>query len=456
MEREIIMKFRKFFTALTAVILCLTFSSCGKRDNEQISETAVTENEKKIVSMYVWNTNSDIEKAASDFNSTSEEYRVEITDYTEKYPDEPLMRLSNDITIGNLPDIILLNSYDMPVKNYISKGLLANLYDFMESDESFNKEDYLENYFKAYEVEGKLYEISPEFAIQTIMGKTSVIGETQGWTMNEFISFAEENSDKNIFSGVYNKGNVLTFFINSCCGDYFSIKTGECRFNSEDFIELLEFCNSFPNETSENFYENIDTNEYETQWRTGSTLLDFCLISDFTSLRRYEAVTFGGSVTVKGFPSEEKSGLSFNNYGIELAVTAKAANGEGAWEFIKYFLSDKYQDKSNMFPIKLSSIEKKAEASKERPFFTDESGSKIYTDTETIGGQEVNIGVNTNEDIRRVTEIINSADSTWHYDSQITKIITEEAAAYFAGQKSAEDVAEIIQNRVQNYLDENR
>ncbi len=32
--------------------------------------------------------------------------------------------------------------------------------------------------------------------------------------------------------------------------------------------------------------------------------------------------------------------------------------------------------------------------------------------------------------------------------------ITEEAAAYFAGDKTVEDVADIIQNRVQTYIAE--
>lgn len=444
------MRFKKIFALLTAAALCLTVSSCGKVWEEQVSV------EKKIVSLYVWNTNSDIEKAVMDFNGRSTAYRVEITDYTEKYPDEPLTHLSNDIIIGNLPDIILLDAFSMPVESYISKGLFANLYDFMDSDESFNREDYLESYFKAYEVNGKLYELSPEFSIHTIVGKASVIGEARGWTMNEFISFADENSDSNIFSGIYNKGNILTFFINSCCGDYFNSRTGECRFDSEDFIRFLEFCDRFPNETPENYYDTVDMNEYKTQWRTGGTLLDFGFISDFTSLRREEAVTFGEPVTVKGFPSEDGSGLSFNNYGMEFAITTKADNGDGAWEFLKYFLSDEYQDKSYMFPIKLSVIEKKAKASKERPFFTDKNGEKVYTDIETIGGQVVTVGANTDEDIRRVMDIINSADSTWNYDSQITKIVTEETGAYFAGQKSAKEVAGIIQNRVSNYLAENR
>ena len=41
-------------------------------------------------------------------------------------------------------------------------------------------------------------------------------------------------------------------------------------------------------------------------------------------------------------------------------------------------------------------------------------------------------------------------------ESQTTKIILEEAASFWAGQKSVEEAAAIIQSRIQIYVDENR
>ena len=41
-------------------------------------------------------------------------------------------------------------------------------------------------------------------------------------------------------------------------------------------------------------------------------------------------------------------------------------------------------------------------------------------------------------------------------DEALFDIIQEEAAAYFTGQKSAQDVASIIQSRAQLYVNENR
>ena len=41
-------------------------------------------------------------------------------------------------------------------------------------------------------------------------------------------------------------------------------------------------------------------------------------------------------------------------------------------------------------------------------------------------------------------------------DDDVIKIISEEANLYYSGQKSAEDVVSVIQNRVQNFVSENR
>ncbi|MDE5576557.1 MAG: hypothetical protein K2J11_04140, partial [Oscillospiraceae bacterium] len=72
------------------------------------------------------------------------------------------------------------------------------------------------------------------------------------------------------------------------------------------------------------------------------------------------------------------------------------------------------------------------------------------------GSYTVNIGVNTDDDNKKVTDFINSVENISRYDMQINNIIRDEAAAYFDGRKSAKEAAAVIQSRVQNYLDESR
>ena len=53
-------------------------------------------------------------------------------------------------------------------------------------------------------------------------------------------------------------------------------------------------------------------------------------------------------------------------------------------------------------------------------------------------------------------QMIESGRGASAADMTILQIIDEEAAAYFTGQKTAAEVAKVIQSRVRLYVDENR
>ena len=62
----------------------------------------------------------------------------------------------------------------------------------------------------------------------------------------------------------------------------------------------------------------------------------------------------------------------------------------------------------------------------------------------------------TQEDVDKIYELINSVDAVVRSDDEINKIIEEESGAFFAGKKSVNDVANIIQSRVELYISENK
>lgn len=66
-------------------------------------------------------------------------------------------------------------------------------------------------------------------------------------------------------------------------------------------------------------------------------------------------------------------------------------------------------------------------------------------------------GNNIKQDIDILTRLVNSShvDNTG-IDDTIFQIICEESGAFFAGDKTAEETAQIIQNRVQLYLEEKK
>ena len=60
----------------------------------------------------------------------------------------------------------------------------------------------------------------------------------------------------------------------------------------------------------------------------------------------------------------------------------------------------------------------------------------------------------TSSEIRMIRELLESAEPIQGGNDDIFAIISEEAGAYFAGQRSAQATAEVIQNRVTLYLNE--
>ena len=51
---------------------------------------------------------------------------------------------------------------------------------------------------------------------------------------------------------------------------------------------------------------------------------------------------------------------------------------------------------------------------------------------------------------------LESLTQCYQYDEPMMKIILEEASAFFSGQKSAEEIANLIQSRVSIYVAEGR
>ncbi|MDE5742406.1 MAG: extracellular solute-binding protein, partial [Oscillospiraceae bacterium] len=422
--------------------------------------------DKKLIKLYALWLDIGVKRQVLEFNKNNQEYEIELTCYADDLDyQEAISKMNNDMISGNLPDILLINS-SLPVDSYISKGLFANIYDFMETDPDIHKEDYLQNLFEAYEVNGALYYTVPDFTISTMVGKTSEVGAEQGWTMDEFMELVEANPDKSVFDNRYaTNTSMLTSFFSYNYDSFIDRNTGECSFNSDAFIKMMEFCNRFPTEIKDDdmYYDDNYWQEYDSQWRNGKTILSSEYIGRFQIIRELEEGKFGEPVTFKGMPGSNGNGSTFNSSSTLLAITAKSANKDGAWQFVRYFLTDEYQDlyatrNSYNFPAKLSALEKKAETAKERPYWeNEETGEKEYYDNTYWNGTEsINIGVNTDEDNARMMEFIKSVTATNNYDTKIQDIISEESAPYFSGQKTAAQAAEIIQNRIANYIAENR
>lgn len=418
--------------------------------------------DKKVLTLACYWLDDDVRRRVVEYNKTSEEYRIRVEDYSRyNTPDDytvGMTKMNTDIASGNTPDIVMISS-DMPVDSYISKGLFADLNPFLEQDPELKKEDYMENVMEVFSQDGKWYQMVPSFYLYTIFGKASEVGEEPGWTMEDLQTLREtKGEDVAVFSELTQSG-VLNYILLFASNQFIDWETGECHFESEEFIKLLEFANEFPKEIdySELYNDRDYWEQQETMFREGRALLMPYSIANFQDFQYCEDGTFGEQITAVGFPVKDGVG-NVIMYNSNFAISAKSQYQQEAWEFLRYYLTEEYQDTIEYgWPVLSSSLNKKMEEAQQKPFYLNEFGDKVeYDNTYYLGGMEITMEPLSQEDCDRVVSFLNSAKDIYSYDQAIMNIVYEETASYFDGQKTAEEVADIIQSRIFIYVNENR
>lgn len=393
------------------------------------------------------------------FNQSSDTYRINIIDYSmyntmDDYT-QGVSRMNTDIISGEVPDILVLGN-DMPVDSYTSKGIFADLNTFLEKDSEVKKEDLLSNVLEALSYEGGLYRIAPYFGVNTYAAKTSDVGEKQEWTMDEALKLLESKPEgTQLFSEITSSGFVYSAM--AICGErYVDWEKGECYFDGEEFKKILEYAAALPKEID---YSNLDDtywNEWETQYLNGKTLVSPIYLSDYRDYTYAKQATFGEDISLVGFPVEEGKGASLN-VGNTMSISALSKNQEAAWEFVKYFFTEEYQDEMEFgLPLRSSSLAKREERATQKPFYLDDDGNKVeYEDTYYINGMEIPAEPLSKEEAAAVTDYIKSLNQLGTYNEAINQILMEEVDGYFAGQRTVEEVTDVIQSRVKIYINEN-
>lgn len=428
---------------------------------------AETVKSQQVITMAGNYIDSSLYSAVTKFNKTNEKYRIKVQDYSEYSTDDDWnagqTKLNADLVTGNIPDIILASN-GMALESLASKGIFADINELFANDSEINRSDYMENIFDAYQsADGKLYYITPSFYVNTLIGKPETLGDIKNWTLGEFMDFAENLdegtqlfNDENLTSD-----NLFSMLCYSNLNQFVDFENKTCDFSNDDFIRLLEFVSKYP--TTEEYYNNMDedTNydeiyqENYQKYRDGRIVLEQGTFGDFSSMYQLEKMDFGGDIEFIGYPSKDGKG-SYANPNILLGVSAKSDNQQAAWEFIKYILSDEYQENQYMgIPVKKSAIDKMAENNMTPYTYVDENGETVVDENVfSINGVEFKIGYMDEEDKNRYMDFLNSINKAQTYNEEVYNIINEEVQAYFSKQKSAKETADIIQNRVKTYINE--
>ncbi len=411
--------------------------------------------DRQVITLAMANTDWTVKSSVIEFNKKSDTYRISLIDYSSDAGEgeDAVARMNTDIVSGKVPDIVLLDD-SMPIDSYINKGMFVDLLPLIEKDEEIDYNDLMPNVIEAFSTDGKLYRLVPSYSIRTLAAKASDVGEDRGWTVEEAIALWDSKPEGTEFIAGTTRSEMLNMCMNFAGSQFINYSTGECDFNNEGFLTLLEFLKRFPVEISNDYYTDEYWNSYDSLWRDGKVITQQMYLSDFRSFIYTEKGTFGEPITLIGFPSSDQDG-SVIVPAMQFAISSKSKNQDAAWQFLRYYLTEEYQNKASGFPLSMKVLEQRGKEAMDRPYYTDANGNKeYYDDIFLVNGVEITIDPMTQEEVDQLVGMLKTFKNVVRYDDTLINIISEEAEPYFNGQKTASEVAQIIQNRVQIYLHE--
>ncbi|RXZ83271.1 carbohydrate ABC transporter substrate-binding protein [Paenibacillaceae bacterium] len=385
-------------------------------------------------------------------NITIELKSIETNDAQLEENLEKFVKTTNTAMLsGKGPDLIEMDQ--LPSGDYVKKHLLANMGDLIAQDTTFNKEHYFTNVLDGMQDNGGLYGMPMGFFIFALIGnetfieKSGVKIDDSNWDWSQFASTAKElvkNADQ---EHQYALGRGLPEYmvsqlVNDQFSTYIDLASGKAKFESEAFMGLLKEVKSL-------FDEKVIRQDaglpifYDTQINSPADYIREMKASEFMPDNR----AYKSKLYLKPHASGQQAGGFFRTYQT-VGLNEKSAVKAEAWDFLKFMLSDEMQDLSHGagFPLNKRSYEKTSQ---------DLLNKGKVESIQPIGPMKGQVFDITQQDLNDLEKFINEAVYPVQFKpSKIDDILHEESPAYFSGQKSADDVAKLIQNRVTTVLNE--
>lgn len=429
--------------------------------------------QRETIVLGMLSSDSSINSRVVEFNKTSDKYRITVKTYMDSYEwsettyQDAITNFTNDLTSDNGPDILDISSLNLDLSNYVKKGVIEDLTPYLDNSTVLDRSDFFEHILEGATYDGTLAFIPSTFTLATLAAKASDVGDQPGWTLSDLIAYSEAHPDAELLEYA-NRESILQMMLMLNQNEYLDSSTGECRFDSPEFKEMLTFANSFPED-----FENNDGRPTPLKVADGSLLLADASIYDFQEIQIVQAY-FNGDVTFIGYPTKGDSNGCLLHPGDGYVINAKSGHKDGAWAFLESLLARDITEDWNSFGFstRKSLFEKQKEAATKVEYVLDENGDPILDENgnpieEGVGsgmtwgggdGEEWSYTYHTTtpEEAAVVEELLQDATFfSYSIDDELMTIISEGADAYFKGDKSVDEAVEVIQNRASLYVKEN-
>lgn len=448
------------------IALLLLLSACSSKNTLSEPAGSIPLGERKTVVVSVKTSNRFLETAVQKFEALHPDIKIEIKQYVTFSGTDDGFKLSDDLmnTEKYVQSVLteamsgkgadLIEMMDLPEDKFVDKKLLTNLDELMAVDSSFDKNQLYSNILESSRIDGGLYTMPTNFMLLMIAGdqellkKANITVDDKTWTWEQLKAITkelkeQEGQDLYAFVG-FPQDFVVSLFLEGSYREFVQDERS-VHFDSEQFRMFMQNIKTMND-------EGIISPEMDgSQKGLFSYMINNRVQSLLVNLVNPDTV-------ILQMPTErgQSQGWMYKS-SVKLGINSNSKVQQEAWEFLKFLVSEEMQSSAEMMgiPVHKGAADMMLQEAAQK-IAQGETGNLQpgVVPTENAGQEVIPDAKFVEQQIQYAKTILEGAKVTSSIDKQVDSIIKEEVQSYFSGQKSAEDVSKLIQNRVMTYLNE--
>jgi multiple sugar transport system substrate-binding protein len=419
--------------------------------------------ERKAITIAVPVTDRRLEVAAMKFQKAYPDYRIDIKPYeqdnnTSEGFENYVKTLNTELLTGKGPDIIAASW--IPYEKYIDKNMFVDLGELMEQDKDFDESIYYMNIFDAVRYKGRLYTLPVciRFNLlsvnKKILEQGSVNIDDTNWTWKDFRDVGRKlagGDGRRPFISL-SCLTLLDYMLKGNYGSFVNEQEKKSSFDSPEFTDLLNMVKEFgdsdiPNDSVE---RNANFNDLDSI-ENGIAVFSPQTISDYVFYGFLRAL-YNDQVRLLNYPSSRKEKGGVFDSDALFSINSNSKNKDIAWEFLKFLLSDEVQSgELESFAVNKESLAKAAQKALE---MTGSGGMSYVIGSQGEKPKIITPRALTQQDIDYINGFIENMRVFNRNNASVNRVVQEETSLFFAGQRTADETARLIQEKVSIYLGE--
>ena len=350
---------------------------------------------------------------------------------------------------GTGPDILMdFSEYG----RFNSDKILLDLNPFIDGENGLNRADCFDNVFRAFEVNGKMYQIPVCIDIAGFVANEEMIGARSGWTCSEFDQVVSKLPDDIQVLSELSREELLETILSNSMNSFIDYEKKEVFFDGEEFKQVLEIAKKYGlTITEETDYDNdLPLNDSDNA-RSATEKLDEgklallnAYIFSLTQFAENRKLCNEKTIFV-GYPSADGSGMSARPR-MTLGISAHSDYTKEAWDFIRFMFNCEeqvtYSQYFSSIPLSRSAFHTCNQAEMERNEMIKEELRAMDIDVE-LDLRWLDCTEQDEEDYRKLVESVSTVYLT---DQEIMDEIRTGAAFFFSDKKDIEEVVTEIQS----------